>query len=102
MRTEGNAIFINISAENFLLKQIAAKGSVALDGISLTVVDSDSEKFSVSMIPHTREVTNFKFKHTGSLVNIETDILAKYIDRLINFKNSPQPLTKEFLFENGF
>ena len=102
MHTEGNAIFINISAENFLLKQIAAKGSVALDGISLTVVDSDSENFSVSMIPHTREVTNFKNKRAGSLVNIETDILAKYIDRLINFKNSPQSLTREFLFENGF
>ena len=102
MRHEGNAIFINISAENSLLKQIAAKGSVALDGISLTVVDSDSENFSVSMIPHTREVTNFKFKRAGSLVNIETDILAKYIDRLINFKNSPQTLTKDFLFENGF
>lgn len=99
---DGNAIFINVSAENFLLKQIAAKGSVSLDGISLTVVDSDSEKFSVSMIPHTREVTNFKSKRIGSLVNIETDILAKYIDRLINFKDSPQTLTKEFLFENGF
>lgn len=102
IRAEGNALFINISAENFLLRQIAAKGSVALDGISLTVVDADSENFSVSMIPHTREVTNFKFKRIGSLVNIETDVLAKYVDRLINFKNSPQTLTKEFLFENGF
>ena len=101
-RAEGNAIVINISAEKNLLRQIAEKGSVALDGISLTVVDSDSENFSVSMIPHTREVTNFKFKRVGSLVNIETDILAKYIDRLINFKTSPQTLTKEFLFENGF
>lgn len=102
LRAEGNAIFINISAEKNLLRQIAEKGSVALDGISLTVVDSDFEKFSVSMIPHTREVTNFKFKRVGSLVNIETDILAKYIDRLMNFKNPPQNLTKEFLLENGF
>ena len=102
MHTEGNAIFINISAENSLLKQIAAKGSVAIDGISLTVVNAETENFSVSMIPHTREVTNFKFKHIGSLVNIETDILAKYIDRLINFKKSPPTLTKEFLLENGF
>ena len=101
MRTEGNAIFIEIQAENFLLKQIAAKGSVALDGISLTVVDANQENFSVSMIPHTREVTNFKFKRVGSLVNIETDVLAKYVERLINFeKNST--LTKNFLAENGF
>ena len=102
IRTEGNAIFINISAENFLLKQIAAKGSVALDGISLTVVEANAENFSVSMIPHTREVTNFKSKRVGSLVNIETDILAKYIDRLLNFKNQEKNLTQEFLIEQGF
>lgn len=101
IRTDGNAVFINISAENFLLKQIAAKGSVALDGISLTVVDADTENFSVSMIPHTRTVTNFKFKRVGSTVNIETDILAKYVDRLLNFKATPA-LTKDFLLENGF
>ena len=101
IRTEGNAIFINVSAENFLLKQIAAKGSVALDGISLTVVDAGAENFSVSMIPHTRAVTNFNFKRVGSIVNIETDILAKYIERLMTFKTS-KDLTKDFLIENGF
>ena len=101
IRNEGNAIFINISAENNLLKQIAAKGSVALDGISLTVVDAGANDFSVSMIPHTRAVTNFKFKRIGSVVNIETDILAKYIERLMTFKAAPE-LTKDFLIENGF
>lgn len=101
IRTEGNAILIDVATENILLKQIAAKGSVALDGISLTVVDADAEKFSVSMIPHTREATNFKTKRVGSLVNIETDILAKYVERLINFKTSPA-VTKSFLEEYGF
>ena len=101
IRTDGNAVFINISAENFLLKQIAAKGSVALDGVSLTVVDAGAENFSVSMIPHTRAVTNFNFKRVGSIVNIETDILAKYVERLLTFKTSPS-LTKDFLLENGF
>lgn len=101
IRTDGNAIFINISAENNLLKQIASKGSVALDGISLTVVDAGANDFSVSMIPHTRAVTNFKFKRVGSIVNIETDVLAKYIERLINFKTAPE-ITKDFLLENGF
>ena len=101
IRAEGNALLINVTAESFLLKQIAAKGSVALDGISLTVVDAGANDFSVSMIPHTLEVTNFKFKRVGSLVNIETDILAKYVDRLINFKTTSN-LTKEFLEENGF
>ena len=101
IRAEGNALLIDVAAENFLLKQIAPKGSVALDGISLTVVDADSENFSVSMIPHTRAVTNFKDKRVGSFVNIETDVLAKYVERLLNFKAAPD-VTKNFLEENGF
>ncbi len=101
IRTEGNALLIDVAAENFLLKQIAPKGSVALDGISLTVVNADSENFSVSMIPHTRAVTNFKDKRVGSFVNIETDVLAKYVERLMNFKAAPD-VTKNFLEENGF
>ncbi len=102
IRPEGNAVFIDVSAQSNILRQIAAKGSVALDGISLTVVDVTAEKFSVSMIPHTLKETNFKFKHGGSLVNIETDILAKYIDRLLHFKQTPSELTKEILAANGF
>ena len=98
---EGNALLINVTAESALLRQIAAKGSVALDGISLTVVDAGAENFTVSMIPHTREVTNFKNKRVGSLVNIETDILAKYIERLTNFKQKTT-ITEDFLIENGF
>ena len=101
IRPEGNALLIDVAAESPLLRQIAPKGSVALDGISLTVVDADAEKFSVSMIPHTRAVTNFKSKRVGSLVNIETDVLAKYIDRLLNFRSAPA-LTREFLIEHGF
>ena len=101
IRAEGNALLIDVAAENFLLRQIASKGSVALDGISLTVVDAGRENFSVSMIPHTLEVTNFKFKRVGSLVNIETDILAKYIERLATFDATPA-VDKNFLMEHGF
>lgn len=101
IRPEGNALLIDVAAESSLLKQIAAKGSVALDGISLTVVEAGAESFSVSMIPHTREVTNFKFKRVGSSVNIETDVFAKYVERLLNFKETPT-VTKNFLEENGF
>lgn len=101
IRAEGNAIIIRVAAENFLLRQIAAKGSVALDGISLTVVDATAADFSVSMIPHTRAVTNFKFKRAGSAVNVETDVLAKYVERLANFKAAPE-LTREFLLTEGF
>lgn len=98
---EGNALLINVAAESSLLRQIAAKGSVALDGISLTVVDVGAKNFSVSMIPHTREVTNFKFKRVGSLVNIETDILAKYLERFMELRIKSE-ITEDFLFENGF
>ena len=84
-----------------MLRQIAPKGSVALDGISLTVVDAGAESFSVSMIPHTRDVTNFKGKRVGSPVNIETDVLAKYVERLLNFKATPD-LTMNLLEANGF
>ncbi|MBQ3451166.1 MAG: riboflavin synthase [Selenomonadaceae bacterium] len=101
IRPEGNALLIDVAAESFLLRQIAPKGSVALDGISLTVVDAGAESFSVSMIPHTRSVTNFKSKRVGSFVNIETDVLVKYVERLMNFKATPE-LTKNFLEENGF
>lgn len=102
IRIDGNAVFVEVSAASNILRQIAVKGSVTLDGISLTVVDATSENFCVSMIPHTLSVTNFKFKHVGSLVNIETDILAKYVDRLLNFKPAPIELTREVLAANGF
>ena len=98
---EGNALIVDVAAENFLLKQIAPKGSVALDGISLTVVDARADSFSVSMIPHTRAVTNFQGKRVGSPVNIETDILSKYVERLMNFTATPT-VTKNFLEDNGF
>ena len=101
IRSEGNALLIKITAESHLLRQTAPKGSVALDGISLTIADADEENFTVSMIPHTREVTNFKNKRVGSLVNIETDILAKYLERMINFK-AKTGINKDFLIENGF
>ena len=101
IRAEGNALLIDVAAESRLLRQIAPKGSVALDGISLTVVDAGAESFSVSMIPHTREVTNFKGKRVGSPVNIETDVLAKYVERLLNFKATPD-LTMNLLEANGF
>lgn len=101
IRADGNALLIDVTASSHLLKQIAAKGSVAIDGISLTVVNAGAESFSISMIPHTREVTNFQAKRVGSLVNIETDVLAKYVERLMNFKATPA-VTKELLEANGF
>jgi riboflavin synthase len=64
-----------------LASQVAAKGSVAVDGISLTVVDSGKDWFSVALIPHTLEVTNLGNRTLGDRVNLETDVLAKYVQR---------------------
>lgn len=63
-------------------KQMASKGSIAIDGVSLTIVDSELEMFSVALIPFTLEVTTLGLLKVGSRVNLETDILAKYVERL--------------------
>ena len=63
------------------LQQMASKGSVAVDGVSLTLVDVEKERFSVALIPHTLTVTTLGRRNTGDRVNIETDVLAKYVQR---------------------
>ena len=67
----------------WLASQVTAKGSVAVDGISLTVVDAASDSFSVALIPHTLEVTTLGQRSVGDTVNLETDVLAKYVERSI-------------------
>jgi riboflavin synthase len=62
-----------------LAKSLVPKGSVAIDGISLTVVDVDSDRFSISLIPHTLDITTLGIKSKGDRVNIETDVLSKYV-----------------------
>ncbi len=68
-----------------LASQVAAKGSIAIDGISLTVVDADRDSFSVALIPHTLEVTTLGNRKVGDAVNLETDVLAKYVERSLGF-----------------
>jgi riboflavin synthase len=67
-----------------LAKYVVAKGSIAVNGVSLTVVDAGDMEFSVALIPHTLAVTNFGSLQAGSAVNLEVDILAKYLERLIS------------------
>ncbi len=68
-----------------LASQVAAKGSIAIDGISLTVVDADEDSFTVALIPHTLEVTTLGIRKIGDAVNLETDVLAKYVERSLGF-----------------
>jgi riboflavin synthase len=78
---------------------------VALDGISLTVAAVTEKDFTVSLIPHTREVTNLHAKQKGSPINIETDVLGKYVEKLLRGREASEKtsgLTREFLLQNGF
>lgn len=102
---EHNAVVFTIEpADAAQLKYIVGRGSIAIDGISLTVVTADSSIFSVSIIPHTLEETILADKHPGDTVNLESDILGRYIERLLHFKEPAQSggLTESFLVENGF
>lgn len=103
LQGEDNALWITISAQEELLRYIVQKGSIAIDGVSLTVANINSEVFQVSIIPHTRFETTLLDKKEGDEVNLECDILGKYIDKLLK---KPEPAKKNIninmLIENGF
>lgn len=106
-KTEGIAEIVTVKTPPQLLKYIIKKGSIAIDGISLTVTEVTGSSFSVSLIPHTAKETTLGFKKPGDEVNLETDIIGKYVEHLLNFKTSADAenkntLTKSLLFENGF
>lgn len=107
LQADDNAVIIRITAERPILKYIIEKGSVTIDGISLTVVEAQADWFSVSVIPHTREVTSLSGKKTGSKVNIETDLIGRYVERFVTFAEAEEPtektaITKDFLQKYGF
>lgn len=101
-----NAVILTISAAPELIDGIVPKGSVTLDGISLTVVDVSSSWFTVSLIPHTRQVTNLREKRIGDIINIETDMIGKYVKKYLNQSPSQEEtsgkLSLEYLSEKGF
>jgi len=85
VRPEGESLWITFQPPTKLLKYIVEKGSICIDGVSLTVANTAYDKFSIALIPHTREVTNAKSWLPGARVNVEVDVLAKYIERLSNW-----------------
>lgn len=100
---EDNAIWLTIQVSDDILKYIVVKGSVAIDGISLTVASVDKECFSISLIPHTSGVTTLGSKAIGDLVNIECDIIGKYVEKLFgNSSNTRKVIDLDFLEANGF
>ncbi|MBI3928080.1 MAG: riboflavin synthase [Armatimonadetes bacterium] len=96
-----NARFLTLELEAPLLRYVVPKGSIALEGISLTVVDVLPAAFTVWIIPHTYSHTNLSDKRPGDLVNVETDILARYVERLLRGR-LPEGLTLEKLRGAGY
>ena len=102
LKKEKNAVWVQISANPDVLKYIVEKGSVAIDGISLTVAKISVQDFSVSIIPHTGEETILLKKKPGDTVNLECDIIAKYVEKLCGVQKSSGGITENFLAEHGF
>jgi len=84
---EGNAIFFTIEAPDEILRYCVVKGSVTVDGISLTINDVTDKGFSVAIIPHTAKVTTLGVKQVGDPVNVESDLIGKYVERLLQERN---------------
>ncbi len=101
---DGIAVWYTISADAHIMRYIVEKGSIAIDGISLTVAKVTASDFSVSVIPHTAEMTILSTKTKGQTVNLENDIIGKYVEKLMkpaeNSKNSG--IDMSFLSSNGF
>ena len=97
-----NAIWITVAAGAEILRYVIEKGSIAIDGVSLTVAYVDEKVFKVSVIPHTQEETTLTSKRVGETVNLENDMIAKYVEKLMIPKKSEGRLSLAFLQENGF
>lgn len=104
IRRDDTAVWYTIHAAPAILRYVVEKGSITIDGISLTVAAVDQDGFSVSTIPHTVSQTNLHHRHKGDPVNLETDMIGKYIEKLL----CPKPeekhssITKEMLLHYGF
>lgn len=116
VRRDQNAVRFTIGAPAGIMELIVAQGSIAVDGISLTVADLYDDAFEVSVIPHTAAETTLGSHRPGSTVNLENDVVGKYVQRLLYNKNrntgtpdaeradkpASPPLTLEYLAANGF
>ncbi len=104
IRRDDNAVWYEIETDSRLLRYIVEKGSIAIDGISLTVAKVSVRGFSISAIPHTASVTILGEKTKGSIVNLETDIIGKYVEKMLSSSAVPEKngISREFLAKYGF
>ena len=105
VKSDEIAVCYSIKAPEKIMHYIVEKGSVAVDGISLTVAKTTQTTFMVSVIPHTAQCTVLAYKKAGDTVNLENDCIGKYIEHFLNWekeKTTESKITREFLFSNGF
>lgn len=108
MKREDNAVWVTVDADAGILRYIIEKGSIAIDGISLTVAYVDDTCFKVSLIPHTARETTLLSKAAGDRVNLENDVIGKYVEKLIRTADAPDKaaagsgLDTEFLMKHGY
>lgn len=105
IQRDETAVWYKIQADASLLRYIVEKGSITIDGISLTVARVEKDNFSISIIPHTQKNTVLKDRNVGDIVNLETDIIGKYVEKLLQPQestNTQSKVTMSFLAENGF
>jgi riboflavin synthase len=99
---EGNAILLTVEAPREVLRYCVGKGSVTIDGVSLTINALTDKTFSVAIIPHTATATTLGLKPPGSPVNLEPDLIAKYVERLMSDPDRPpEKVDTEFLRKRG-
>lgn len=102
-RSEGNALLFTIHTPEAVREYLVKKGSVAIDGISLTIGDITNEGFWVSIIPHTLTATALQFRQVGDTVNLEADIIGKYVVQYLERRQlSPGGISLDFLKQHGF
>lgn len=99
---DDNAVWYTVKTGPHILRYIIEKGSVAIDGVSLTVAKVHNDGFSVSIIPHTAAQTILSEKRIGDVVNLENDCIAKYVERLLGSQSPKTAITTEFLAKHGF
>lgn len=105
IKRDDNATWYTISTSPDITRLIVEKGSIAIDGISLTVASVTDSSFRVSIIPHTSAETTLSIRKTGDTVNLENDCIGKYVEKLLQPRSTTaagSSITKEFLLQNGF
>ena len=103
-RRDRDALWVTINAPADIMRYVVTKGYITLDGTSLTVVDVGDDFFNVTLVAYTQDHITLPGKATGDLINIEVDVLGKYVERLISHTapGKPSNVTQEFLTENGY